>query len=97
MSSANHKRTIHLTCTPEKVVSLKKSLVITAKSPGSTSIRVFRGMTRLLGVIAGDDGRVEIPADKLGLGPVRLQVVGIGDAGSNSNVFAPPLDIVVEE
>ena len=77
-------------------MSLKKSLIITAKSPGSTSIRILRG-TRLLGVIAGDDGHAEIPADKLGPGPVRLQVVGVGTAGLNSNVFAPPLDIVVEE
>ena len=79
-ASANHNRTIHVTCAPEKVVSLKKSLIITANSPKSTSIRIFRG-TRLLGTIAGDDGQVEIPAANLGLGPVRLQVVGIGDAG----------------
>ncbi len=95
-ASANHKRTIRVTCAPQKVVSLKKSLIITAKSPGSTSIRILRG-TRLLGVIAGDDGHAEIPARTVGRGPVRLQVVGVGTAGLNSNVFAPPLDIVVEE
>jgi len=95
-ASANHERTIHATCEPEKVVSLKKSLIITAKSPKSTGIRVVCG-TRLLSDIAGDDGQVEIRAETLGLGPVRLQVIGIGDRGLESNVFAPPLDIVVEE
>ena len=35
-TSANHDRTIQVTCEPEKVVSLKKSLIITAKSPKST-------------------------------------------------------------
>ena len=34
----------------------------------------------------------------LGPGPVRLQVVGVGDEEDpQSDVFAPPLDIVVEE
>ena len=77
-------------------MSVKNSLIITAKSPKSTSIRIARG-TRLLSTITGDNGQVEIPAETLGLGPVRLQVVGIGDAGIKSNVFAPPLNIVVEE
>ncbi len=97
-ASANHKRTIQVICTPQKVVSLKKSLMITAKSPDSTSIRVVQGTRRLdKGKIPGDEGQVEIPAQTLGLGPVRLQVVGIGNAGASSSVFAPPLEIVVEE
>jgi hypothetical protein len=96
-ASSNHKRTIHVTCEPEKVVSLKKSLIITAKSPKSTSIRILQGATRRLSVIPGDDGQVEIPAETLGCGPVRLQVIGIGDDEPDSSVFAPPLDIVVEE
>ncbi len=94
--SANHDRTIHVTCEPEKVVSLKKSLIITVRSPKSTSIRILQG-TRLLNTIASDDGQVEIQAEPLGLGPVRLQVVGVGDKGLESNVFASPLDIIVEE
>jgi hypothetical protein len=95
-ASANHKRTIHATCEPEKVVSLDGSLIITAKSPKSTSIRVLQG-TRVLGIIPGDDGQTAVPARILGPGPVRLQVVGMGDAGLDSNVFASPLEIVVQE
>ncbi|MGO9107924.1 MAG: TIGR03790 family protein [Thermoguttaceae bacterium] len=95
-SSTNHNRTIHVTCEPAKVVSLKKSLIITARSPKSTSIRIVRG-TSLLKTIFGDDGQVEIPAQTLGRGPVRIQIVGMGDEGPQSNVFAPPLEILVEE
>ena len=94
--SSNHKRTIQVTCVPEKVVSVKKSLIITARSPKSSSIRILRG-TRLLSTIAGDDGQVEIPAQTLGRGPVRIQVVGIGNEGAESCVFAAPLEILVEE
>ena len=92
--SANHKRTVRVTCSPEKAVSLKKSLIVTVNSPKSTSIHVMCG-SRQLNTIMGDDGQVEIRADLLGLGPVRLQVIGIGDGDPKTNVFAPPLDIVV--
>jgi hypothetical protein len=96
-ASANHKRTIQVTCEPEKVVSAKKSLIVTARSPKSTKIRILRG-TRPLRTILGDDGQVEIHAEMLGSGPVRLQVVGVGDEEDpQSDVYAPPLDIVVEE
>ncbi len=53
--------------------------------------------TRLLGRISGDDGQVAVPAEQLGRGPVRIQVVGIGDEGARSAVIAPPLDIEVVE
>ena len=77
-------------------MSLKKSLIITAKSPKSTSIHIFRG-TRLLGTIAGDDGQVEIPAATLGWGRCGCKSSASAMRDPKSNVFAPPLDIVVEE
>ncbi len=92
--SSNHKRTIQVKCEPEKAVSVKQSLIITAKAPRSTSIRIMRG-TSLLKTIVGDDGQVKIPAEALGRGPVQIQVVGMGDSGLESYVFAPPLDILV--
>ena len=63
-------------------MSLKKSLIITAKSPKSTEhphpprhapAEHHRGRRR-----PGRD-----PGGDPGLGPVRLQVVGVGDGGSN--------------
>ena len=95
-STANHGRTIDVTCEPADKVSLKKSLIITVKAPHSTVIHIVRG-TRLLGRISGDDGQVAVPAEQLGRGPVRIQVVGIGDEGARSAVIAPPLDIEVVE
>jgi hypothetical protein len=95
-SSANHKRTIRVTYEPDKAVSVKKSLIITANSPKSTSIRIVCG-TRLLKTIFGDEGQVEIPASSLGIGPARIQVIGLGDDDPQTNVFAPPFEIVVEE
>jgi hypothetical protein len=94
-ASANHQRTIRVTCTPEKSVSLKKSLIITINAPKSTSILVMRG-TLPLRSIMGDDGQVEIPAAALGPGPVRLNVLGVGNGDPKTSVVAPPLDIVVE-
>jgi hypothetical protein len=94
-TSANRGRKIEVTCEPEKKVSLGKSLRITVKSPDSTAIEVIRGMSALDRI---DDiaGRFEIPAAKLGRGPVRLLIIGLGNAGPKSNVIAPPLDIEVE-
>jgi hypothetical protein len=94
--SANHGQTIQVSCKPSRSLPLKKSLVISAKSPKSKSIRVFQGM-RMLGTIKGGEGHVEIPAATLGLGPVQLQVVGVGDVGPESSVYASPLSLVVEE
>ena len=96
-SSANHDRTIEVSCSPAKTVSIKKSLVITVKSPQSKMIQVTRG-TMLLGRIKGDAGQLTIPASKLGCGPVVINAVGEGGEGIKSNVMAKPLQIeVVEE
>jgi len=94
-SSANHGRTIDVTCEPAATVSIEKSLLIKVKSPHAKAIQIVRG-TRLLGRIDGDGGQLEVPAAKLGRGPVRIQVVGVGDAGPATSVLAQPLEIDVE-
>ena len=93
---ANHDRTIQISCLPAKTVSIKKSLVITVKSPQSKLIQITRG-TMLLGRINGDSGQIEVPAAKLGSGPVEINAVGQGGAGIKSNAIAKPLEIMVEE
>jgi hypothetical protein len=94
-SCANHNRTIEVSCLPERAVSLKKSLVLTVKAPQAIRVEVFRG-TRSLGAIPGS-GKIAIGAETLGCGPVQLQVVAFGGADPDSWVFAPPLDINVQE
>jgi hypothetical protein len=81
---------------PAKTVSLKKSLIITARSPGSKVIQVTRG-TMLLGRINGEVGQITVPAAKLGSGPVEINAVGQGGEGIKSNVLAKPLNIEVVE
>jgi hypothetical protein len=95
-TTANHRRTIEASCEPAGKVSVKKSLFITAKSPQSTAIHVFSG-PRLLGAIAGESGQIEVPAERLGRGPVRIQVVGMSDEGARMSAIAPPLDVEVVE
>ena len=95
-ATANHGRKIEATCEPADKVSVKKSLFVTAKSPQSVAIHVYCG-PRLLGAIAGDSGQIEVPAERLGRGPVQIQVVGLSDEGPRSSVIAPPLDIEVVE
>ncbi len=96
INSQNHGHSIEVRADPPKYVSLHKPLVITAKAPGCTAIRVMHA-TATLGEIQGEDGKIDIDPQVIGRGPVRLQVVGVGSGGLKSNVFAQPLDLVIEE
>ena len=92
--TANHDRTIQASTTPPRTVRSGQSLRVSAKSPGSVGALVLQG-TRLLGRIAGAEGQIDLDTATLGKGPVRLQVLGLGQ-GTQSNVLAQPLDVVVE-
>jgi hypothetical protein len=94
--TANHKRTIEATAAPANIVPAGQPLVITAKAPGCVRIAVIQG-TRGVGVIAGEQGRVEIKPSMLGAGPVRLQVFGVGAGGIRTSVIAKPLEFVVKD
>lgn len=96
VATDNFGRRIEATATPPGVVPLQQPLVIAVKSPGSTSIAVIQG-TRLVGKIAGEQGRVEIKPTLLGAGPVRLRVIGVGGKGPQSNVNAKPIDLTIKD
>lgn len=95
ITTANHHRTIEVTASPTETLDLRQTLVITAKAAGCSQIAVLQG-TRVVGRIAAEEGRVEIDGATIGAGPVRLQVVGLGKEGPNSNVLAKPLQFVVK-
>ena len=95
IATANHGRKITASVSPTGTVRSGKPLVITADSPGSTSIAVLHN-SRLLGTIAGQRGQLEIDPAKLGSGPVQLRVVGLGNGGSTSYAWARPIELVVE-
>ena len=80
---------------PQKPVKLGEKFTIKAKSPGSVGIGVLHN-GRVVGRVAGEEGIVEIPADTLGSGKVRLQVAGIGNGGPKSHVMAEPIELEIE-
>ena len=92
---ANHGRRPATARLVEKSPHADKPLLLAVRSPGSVGIVVLCG-GRTVGRVAGQQGQVTIPANTLGAGPVRLQVVGLGAGGPQTNVFAEPLDITVE-
>jgi hypothetical protein len=96
VTTANHGRKIAATVTPQGSVRPGRPLVVAANSPGSVDINVLHN-SRLLGRIAGEQGRLSIDPATLGYGPVRLRVVGRGKGGSTSYAWARPLELTVEQ
>jgi hypothetical protein len=95
ITTANHQRKITASVTPSGNVGPGKPLLLSADSPGSTTIAVLHN-SRLLGTIAGGQGQLEVDPATLGYGPVQLRVVGVGKGGSTSYAWAKPLELVVD-
>jgi hypothetical protein len=91
---ANHDRKITASLVT-KSPRADRPLVIAARSPGSVGIVAIHG-SHVVGRIKGEKGTIEIPADTLGGGPVRLQVVGLGSGDASTNVMAKPLEFTME-
>jgi hypothetical protein len=91
----NHGRKIEASLATPGPLRGDMPLVISAKSPGSIAILAVQG-SRVVGRVAGQEGRIEIPAKTLGTGPVRLRVVGLGNGGVPTNVMAKTLEITLE-
>ena len=70
-------------------------LTIAAGSPGSIGIAAMHG-ANVIGRVNGETGRIEIPANTLGAGPVRIRVIGLGSGGSTTNVAANPLEVTLQ-
>ena len=91
---ANHQRTIEATLATDEPLGPDKPVVISVNSPNALGIVVLHG-SRVVGRLRGDQGRIEIPPNILGSGPVRLLVVGIGGGGTLTNVAAEPLEFTL--
>lgn len=96
ITTANYGRTINASMSPQGKVSLGSPLVISASSPGSKKIYVLHN-SRLVGQIAGEQGVLEVNPATLGVGPVQLRVVGIGDGKSTDYAWAKPLAVTIEQ
>jgi hypothetical protein len=96
ISTANHGRSITVEALPQPAVTPDAPLVLVVNAPRAMNVGVLQG-TRVVARIAGPQGRCEIKAAMLGAGPVRLQVVGFGTGGPETNVLAKPLDVLVRD
>ncbi|MBN2579763.1 MAG: hypothetical protein JXB10_12305 [Pirellulales bacterium] len=95
VESANYGRKIFVKAVSGQHVTPDNPLVLEVASPGSTGVAIIQN-SRLVGRLAGNQGRIEIPAEKLGAGPVRLTALGLGRGGVRSHVVAPPIDVTVD-
>ncbi|MGO8691396.1 MAG: hypothetical protein ACLQLG_17370 [Thermoguttaceae bacterium] len=95
VKTANYGRTIEVSASPPHTVRPGGPLAITAHAPGCAMIAVFEG-NRVVGKIAGPQGRVEIDPHSLGSGPVCLRVMGLSPTARN-NVVARPLELEVRD
>ncbi len=93
--AANHGRTIEASLESKGLLRADKPVRITARSPGSVAIAAIQG-SRFVGRVEGEEGQIEIPADTLGAGPVKLLVVGLGKGGVEMNVVAKPLEFTLD-
>ncbi len=93
--TANYGRTINVSLAPQGKAKPGESLIVKAKAPGCNMLVVLQG-TRLVGGVSRDQGTIEIDAAKLGSGPVRLQVIGLGH-GVAETVMAKPMELTVDK
>lgn len=82
----NHQLSVRLESTPTGVVAGDGKLTLRASMAGAENVAIVQNR-RLLGVVEGASGEIEVEAAELGSGPVVLQAVG--QAGNRQAVSAP--------
>ena len=96
LHTANHGRNISVSVTPKDHVDLAETITVEANCPGATHIGIFHN-TQPVGRINAEAGKTQIAARTLGIGPVRLDVIGFGKGGPEVNALAEPVFLQVEE
>jgi len=92
--TANHGAEIKVSLVSPATIDGKQPVVLQAHAPGSIGIAVLHN-SHLVARISGAGGRLEIPAEKLGTGPVRLRVVGLGKGDPLSYAWARPVELTL--
>jgi uncharacterized protein (TIGR03790 family) len=90
--AANHGRKISATLVADSPRRADQPLSIEVSSPGSIGIAAMHGSS-IVGRVTGENGTIEIPANTLGAGPVRIGITGMGAGGANTNVTADPIEV----
>ena len=90
----NHQRSIDCQISSPRI-PWNQQLYIAVNAPGSKSIIVMHNR-RSVARLEGEKGKARIDPRVLGVGPIRLQAIGIsGKADKSSNVFSDPVDLEV--
>jgi hypothetical protein len=87
---SNHKSAVQLEVSPLPAVSHLGKLTVKVRQPGATAIAI-RQNSQEVGRVQGEAGQLEIPAIKLGRGPITLQAFSEGGAEASS----PPMQVQV--
>jgi hypothetical protein len=95
VNTNNYGRKIEVFADPHDVLKSGDKLKLNVKSPGSVGVCIMQN-SRIVGRIAGEEGAVEIAADELGSGKVKLQAIGLGKGGPKSHVLAVPMEVDVD-
>jgi hypothetical protein len=92
----NHRRKITAAVEGHGPRRADQPLTITVRAPGARGAVVLHG-SRVVGRMTGAAGKITIPSDTLGAGPVRLRAAAFRDGGAAENVWAEPLEVLIKE
>ncbi|MBC7351401.1 MAG: hypothetical protein H5U08_03500 [Thermogutta sp.] len=76
-------------------VRLGEPVHLHVESPGALAL-VVRQNGRVLARKIGEKADFEIDSRKLGMGPVRLQAIGLAGPGRPRNTISRPMDVIIE-
>lgn len=76
-------------------VRLGEPVCLHVESPGALAV-VVRQNGRVLARSVGEKADFEIDSRRLGVGPVRLQAIGLGGPGRPGNTISRPMDVIIE-
>lgn len=93
--SRNHSRQIELTASHDGNVTWGEPLELTVRAPGALGCVILSGNLGLAR-INGEQGSVTIDPRRLGLGPVELRAIALGNGGATTNVASKPIQLNVQ-
>jgi len=91
----NHDREIQVQTEAPDRIAFGSTIALEARSPGAMAL-LLRHNGRVLDRCLGATGRLTVNTQRLGRGPVSLQVVAMGRGGPDSNVYSAPLRFDIE-
>ncbi len=91
----NHDREIQIQADVPERIAFGGTIAVQARSPGAMAL-LLRHNGRVLDRCLGESGRLTVDTQRLGRGPVSLQVAAMGRSGPQSNVYSAPLRFEIE-